>query len=95
MTKQLTPEKSVEWFDALKALSHEELKNFGLGMWDTGHYLYPLEWYDFIPDGYEVVDIFGDREAFKHGETDTDTRFGVLAFGFTTSDYKAQEARHE
>lgn len=89
------PVKSVEWFDSLKNLPHEKLKNMGLGLWKTGHYLYPREWYDFIPEGYEVVDIFGDREPFKHGETDTDQRCGVLAYGFTTPDYVPEEDSHE
>ncbi len=37
------PVKSVEWFDSLKNLPHEKLKNMGLGLWETGHYLYPRE----------------------------------------------------
>jgi len=45
-------------------------------------WLFPKEWYNSIPDGLEVVDINGKREDFKRHETDNDTRYGALAYGF-------------
>jgi hypothetical protein len=49
------------------------------------HYLFPEEWYDHIPNGFEIVDIFGTKEKFTKGETDDDIRFGCLSFGFVRS----------
>jgi len=59
---------------------------FGFGVWDETekgkHWLFPKEWYDFIPDGYPITSISGEQEYFKRGETDDDYRFGCLSFGF-------------
>ena len=43
--------------------------------------LFPCEWYDVIPTGYMVTDIFGEAEPFIPGKTDDDKRFGCLSFG--------------
>lgn len=63
-----------------------ELKALGCGVWgsdDKGTtWLFPKEWYAFIPDGLPVVDINGETEPFKAGVTDDDYRFGCLSFGF-------------
>lgn len=44
-------------------------------------WLFPKEWYPTIPDGFEITDIFNNRETFKGGETDGDYRGGMLSFG--------------
>lgn len=46
------------------------------------HYLLPGEWYDSIPEGFELIDIGGEKEIFQKGKTDNDIRFGCLAYGF-------------
>lgn len=74
--------KTIEEFDALKSMPDDKLRELGLQLWDTNHWLYPAEWYDFIPDGYEMIDINGESEKFKKGVTDDDMRFGALAYGF-------------
>ncbi len=80
--------KSVEEYDALKKAPRDILTDMGVRAWagaDDGSwklYLYPYEWYDHIPDGYRVTDIFGEEEPFKRGLTDDDKRFGCLSFGF-------------
>lgn len=43
--------------------------------------LIPGEWYNSIPEGFELIDICGHKELFKKGETDNDIRFGCLAYG--------------
>lgn len=43
--------------------------------------LIPGEWYNSIPEGFELYDICGHKELFKKGETDDDIRFGCLAYG--------------
>jgi len=77
-----TPEE----YAALPKLDAESLKKIGCQMWDEADgrtiWLYPAEWYDHIPNGTPVVDIFGNEERFEHGVTDDDRRFGALAFGF-------------
>jgi hypothetical protein len=77
--------RTVEEFDALKLLPEATLKALGLGVWDRDngvHWLYPSEWYSCIPEGYELTSISGKRSKFKAGETDDDSRYGCLAYGF-------------
>lgn len=78
--------QGVEEFTALKRKSVSDLKALGCGVWtetDKGwHMLYPQEWYDCIPEGLEVVMISDRIEKFRHGVTDDDTRYGMLAYGF-------------
>lgn len=75
-------------FGKLASLSEETLQAIGCQKWDapdeSGNvlWLYPAEWYDYIPDGTVVTDINGRVEPFKRGETDDDMRFGALAYGF-------------
>lgn len=76
-------------YDALRLMTPENLKDIGCQIWDSEngrtHWLYPYEWYPFIPNGYPVVDINGEIEPFSKGETDDDIRYGALAFGFIQS----------
>jgi hypothetical protein len=53
--------------------------------------LLPGEWYKQIPAGYEIADIFGEREEFAPGITDDDIRFGCLSFGILVEYNKPQE----
>lgn len=76
------PKKDVEWFDSLKSMSKERLRNMGLRVWEGKMWLYPQEWYDYIPDGYPAVCIDGTSEPFQAGVSSDDVRFGLLAYGF-------------
>lgn len=73
-------------YDALKLMEPNNLKDIGCQIWDREngrtHWLYPYEWYPFIPNGYGITFIGGDTGIFRKGETDDDIRFGALAFGF-------------
>jgi hypothetical protein len=80
--KPVIPESNTAWFDKLKELPHETLKAIGMGLWKEGYYLFPKEWYSFIPAGYIVTDINGDDEAFIPNVTDDNIRFGCLSYGF-------------
>ena len=68
-------------YDALKNAPDNILEDIGLGQWDEEIWLYPAEWYDYIPDGYEIVTINGKTKSFQKGITDDDMRFGCLSFG--------------
>ncbi len=73
---------TIAEYDALKNAPDDILKGIGLQRW--GKYdlwLFPAEWYDHIPEGYEIMDIFGKTEEFEKGVTDDDRRFGCLSFG--------------
>lgn len=48
---------------------------------DQNILLIPHAWYDMIPDGFMLVDIFGKEEVFVHGKTSDDHRGGYLAYG--------------
>lgn len=80
-----TPQ-SAEDLNEVSKMPVEILKAMGLRAWDCEHgvelWCYPGEWYNYIPDGYEMVDIFWQPEIFKRGVSDDDIRFGVLPYGF-------------
>ena len=67
----------MPWNNTADPDDAEETARLGGQLW-----LFPWQWYDHIPDGYEVVTVCGQRERFEHGRTDDDRRFGCLAFGF-------------
>jgi hypothetical protein len=74
-------------------LSDKKLLQFGLRPWGRKHehhdgteygpmlWLFPGEWYEHIPEGFEVVTLRFQRERFTRRETDNDIRFGCLAYG--------------
>ncbi len=72
---------TIAEYDALKTAPNDILRDIGLQKWDETTWLYPAEWYNYIPEGYEVFDIFGKTEQFQKGTTDSDKRFGCLAYG--------------
>ncbi len=43
--------------------------------------LFPVEWYDCIPEGFNMTDISGKEVIFQKGITSEDCRFGCLAYG--------------
>lgn len=77
-----TPEE----YAAIKKMDAETLKKIGCQIWDktdrNTHWLFPGEWYAYIPVGTEIIDINGDTEAFEPNVTDDDIRFGALPYGF-------------
>lgn len=78
--------KTPEEYAALETMESEELKKVGCQIWSDfkgkTHWLYPAEWYGYIPAGTEVVDILGNTISFMPGETSGAPRFGALAYGF-------------
>jgi len=76
--------KSAEELDKVKEAPESLLWDMGLRKFseDGGLWLYPGEWFDAIPEGYEVTDINGYVERFCKATEDSDIRFGCLAFGF-------------
>lgn len=74
-------------FETVKQLDYNALRSLGCEPWDDPDadgnvlLLFPGEWYEMIPDGFEIVDISGRTERFASGDTDNDIRFGCLAYG--------------
>ena len=73
--------KGAAFLDALKTAPKEILKDCGLRLWDdSGLWLFPGEWFNYIPSGYEVTTINGEKKAFST-KLSGDIRCGVLAYG--------------
>lgn len=84
----------LDW-DRLPLMTAEELKALGLAPWTeycdrktfkiikltNPIWLIPYKWYNDIPDGTQLYDIFNEPETFKRGKTSDDYRGGYLAFG--------------
>lgn len=89
----LVPDAAV--FAALATAPIPTLREMGLRPWGSipegadGNdkpgapvlYLFPGEWYAHIPEGFEVVDIMGNRKRFEPGVSDNDIRYGCLPYG--------------
>ena len=86
-------QSTFKWFDALKNLPPEKLKSMGMGHWTDNHWLFPKEWYNFIPIGYPVVDIF-DEELIFDKTFDDDIRFGCISYGIKINTNKGH-AEHD
>jgi len=64
--KRVRPKLPKNW-EALRTMSRDELISLGLGPWDDGLLLLlllPHTWYDYIPEGLELVSI--DGKAYTH-----------------------------
>lgn len=74
-------------FESVRQLDYSALRSLGCEPWDDPDadgnvlLLFPGEWYEMIPDGFEIVDISGGKENFVSGDTDDDIRFGCLSYG--------------
>lgn len=43
--------------------------------------LIPGEWYDIVPNGFEVTGLYGEQYPFEKGKSDPDIRYGCLPYG--------------
>jgi hypothetical protein len=81
------PETTEEFDTVCKELPVDILKKMGVCVHykekDKTLYLFPGEWYNFIPEGYLVDDVFGYREPFHKATNSPDIRYGCLCYGFT------------
>lgn len=91
-------EEPDEFIDVeeLKQKTEEELEALGLDKWsdETNLWLFPAEWYNKIPNGTVLYDIFDEELIFEKDVTDDDTRFGLLAYGiklFTEKEWTTNE----
>lgn len=82
--------KDAAWLDTLKSAPLDILRDLGLQCWDMNLWLFPAEWYEYIPEGYEIIDLNFNVESFRKGETDNDRRFGVLAYGILVEEPSAE-----
>ena len=74
--------KPVIDFDEVATASKIRLSALGCKLWNnSGLMLFPSEWFDIIPEGFKVTDIFGDTKPFCRAEASDDRRFGCLSFG--------------
>ena len=86
----------------MKSLNNQSLIALGCGKWDfvwqkgnterVIHWLYPGEWYDHIPEGYEVIGLSGENYKFAKDESDDDIRYGCLPYGFIGEEIQIEEA---
>lgn len=82
---------SVELWEKLVSTDKESLLRLGFRPWDKNEngdilMLFPVEWYDYIPEGFPIVNITDfdnrtiERKPFKP-EDSRDQRLGLLSYG--------------
>lgn len=76
-----------DW-ESLGDMNAQALREIGLRPWDEPKpgddkilWLFPGEWYPFIPKGMKIIDLWLNEETFVPGVTDDDIRFGCLSYG--------------
>lgn len=83
------PDLTEDEWKNLSKIPLERIRQLGCQVWDDTekgiHWLFPGEWYPYIPDGLDVLCINGDVKKFQRGVADDDIRFGALAYGFMTN----------
>ncbi len=79
---------TAEEFGKLKTAPAALLRELCLVPWEEPHgdgmmvWLFPAEWFEFIPEGYEVVTFRGARKPFAPGGTVDEQWLGCLPYGF-------------
>ena len=77
-------------FPALRNMTCAQLADLGCRRWDdSGLMLFPVEWFDSIPEGFEVKVISGKVAPFARSMS-RDRRYGMLAFGIVGRDTHAR-----
>lgn len=78
------PKTFAEW-RTLQRLRRVDLEKLGMRAFEKRGgktlMLFPVEWFEFIPTGYHVVNILGAKTAFNANTHSRDGRHGYLAFG--------------
>lgn len=72
----------------LNEFSCEALESLGFMRWQCSIMLIPRYLVSIIPDGTEVIDIFGESHIIGDYEFSTDIRFGCVAFGVRNNEIK-------
>ena len=64
-------------------LTFRQAKALGFKKWEeeSNLYLFPQWMYPMLPEGIQVVDIFGKEETFSKNTHDDESRLGCLAYG--------------
>jgi len=83
------PKSEEEFIKFMKKSDSKRLIEVGFLIFDTqcikdkryGLFLFPGEWYDYIPNGFKITSISMNPITFINGQSDDDTRFGCLPYG--------------
>lgn len=77
---------TIKEYEALPKMDKKTLLDIGCQMWEKVgnkiHWLYPAEWFEYIPEGFEVYSVNEKYVKFNKHSCDADTRFGALSYGF-------------
>lgn len=77
--------KTTKDFNILRRMKKKDLLKLGMKIWEIKNqkalFLFPQEWYETIPEGFTVYDIFGEREKFSKKTHMKENRFGALPYG--------------
>lgn len=83
-------EPSSELWDVLPRLEDDVLEGLGLQPWDEERqiWLFPVEWYEYVPEGMEIITINEEVKEFDRDEDTKEARFGALPFGVARPEFE-------
>ena len=81
------PAPERDSFYKLSEVSEGQARGLGMQRWTESDesagdlWLFPAEWYEAIPEGFEVEAIDGEQKRFSQRTCSRDRRQGALAYG--------------
>lgn len=89
-------EPDEKLLDVLPYLNDDTLLGLGLQPWDEERqiWLFPVEWYEYIPEGFDIITINEREKQFDPDEDSKEGRFGALPFGVSRPDYEPDRSDH-
>ena len=81
------PAPERDSFYKLSEVSADQARGLGMQRWTESDesagdlWLFPVEWYNAIPEGFEVETIDGEQKRFSRRTCGRDSRYGALAYG--------------
>lgn len=90
-------EPDEKLLETLPVLKDDVLEGLGLQPWDEDRqvWLFPVEWYEDIPEGFEIITINDEVKEFDRDEDTKEARFGALPFGIHRPDYEPDPNPHK
>ncbi len=93
-TDRLTPVANPHsLFSLLHAMPEKTLRAVGMQNWDDRLWLFPYQWFNAIPKGFQVECISGQKSKWDAETHDDDMRFGALAYGIVPEFAKRKRSR--
>lgn len=88
IVKKYIPKNEDEFRAFIGSATNKQLLEVGFlihdysnGLRKYGLFLFPCEWYNVIPNGFQLTGLYFHSQVFIKNVSDNDTRYGCLPYG--------------